>query len=144
MSQRVCKYIASFDYFDKSLLVLFVTTGSISITSFATVTGALVGITSASFSLGFSICTEIVKKMLKTTRSKKEKRNRSLMLARSKLNSVENKISEALINYEISHEDLMTYINEEKKYKELKENIRMMNSQRSDVEKISLIKKGKK
>ena len=58
------------------------------------------------------------------------------MLARSKLNSIESKISEALINNEISHEDFMTILNEEKKYRELKESIRMMNSQRSDVEKI--------
>ena len=66
------------------------------------------------------------------------------MLARSKLNSIESKISEALINNEISHEDFMTILNEEKKYRELKESIRMMNSQRSDVEKISLIEEGKK
>ena len=66
------------------------------------------------------------------------------MLARSKLNRIETKISEALINNEISHEDFMTIINEEKKYRELKESIRMMNSQRSDVEKNSLIEEGKK
>ena len=51
---------------------------------------------------------------------------------------------QALANNEISHEDFMTIINEEKKYWELKESIRMMNSQRSDVEKISLIEEGKK
>ena len=55
-------FVTSFDYFDKLLIVLFVTTGSISIASFATVIGAPVGITSASFSLAFSICTGIVKK----------------------------------------------------------------------------------
>ena len=49
-----------------------------------------------------------------------------------------------MINNEISHEDFMTILNEEKKYRELKESIRMMNSQRSDVEKISLIEEGKK
>ena len=66
------------------------------------------------------------------------------MLPRSKLNSTESKISDALINNEISHEDLMTIINEWKKYRELKESIRMMNSQRSNVEKISLIEEDKK
>ena len=66
------------------------------------------------------------------------------MLATTKLNSIESKISEALANNEISHKDFMTIINEEKKYRELKESIRMMNSQRSDVEKISLIEEGKK
>ena len=61
------------------------------------------------------------------------------MLARSKLNSIESKISETLINSEISHEDFMTVINEEKKYGESKKSIWMMNSQRRDVEKIHLI-----
>ena len=61
MSKKLSKYIASFDYFDKSLIVLSVTTSSISIALFATVTGTPVGITSASFSLVFSICTGIVK-----------------------------------------------------------------------------------
>ena len=49
-----------------------------------------------------------------------------------------------MINNEISQEDCMTIINEEKKYRELKESIRMMNSQRSDAEKIKLIEEGKK
>ena len=114
MSKRLSKYIASFDYFDKSLILLSVTTGSISIASFATVIGAPVGIVSASFTLAFSISTGIIKKLLKTTRNKKKKHNKIVMLARSKLNSIESKISEALINNEISHEDFMTIINEEK------------------------------
>ena len=88
-------------------------------------------------SLAFSITTGFVTKFLKTTRNKKKKHNKTVMLARSKLNSIESKISEALINNEISREDFMAILNEEKKYCELKEGIRMMNSQRSDVEKIS-------
>ena len=71
MSKRISKYIASFDYFDKSLIVLSVATSSISIASFATVIGAPVGIISASCSLAFSITTGFVKKLLKTTRNKK-------------------------------------------------------------------------
>ena len=51
------------------------------------------------------------------------------MLARSKLNSIENKISEALMNNQISHEDFMTIINEEGNSRELKESIRMMKGQ---------------
>ena len=50
------------------------------------------------------------------------------MLARSKLKSIESKISETLINNEISHEDFLTIINEERKYLELKQRIRKMNS----------------
>ena len=78
------KYIASFNYFDKSLIVLSVTTGSISIASFATVIGAPVGIVSASFSLAFSIFSGAEKKLLKT-RNKKKKHNKIVMLARKLL-----------------------------------------------------------
>ena len=144
MNKRLSKYIAFFDNFGKSLIVFSVTTGTISIASFATVTGTPVGMVSASFSLAFSISTWVVKKLLKTTRNKKKKDNKIVMLARSKLNSIESKISEALINNDISFEDFMTIINGEKKYRELKESISMMNSQRRDVEKINLIGKGKK
>ena len=65
MSKRLSNYIASFDYFDKSLIVLSATNGSISITSFGTVIVAPVGIASASFSFAFSVTTGIVKKPLK-------------------------------------------------------------------------------
>ena len=106
--------------------------------------GAPVGMASASYSLAFSISTGIVKKLLKTARSKNKKHNKTVMLARSKLNSIESKISEALINNETSHEDFRTTINEEKNYREVKESIRMMNSQRIDLEKINLIEEGKK
>ena len=51
------------------------------------------------------------------------------MPTRSKLNSIESKISEALMNNQISHEDFMTIINEERNYRELKEGIKMMKGQ---------------
>ena len=73
MSKRRSKYIASFDYFDKSLIILYVATGSISIASIATVIETPVGMMRASCSLAFSITTGIVKKLLKTTRNKKKK-----------------------------------------------------------------------
>ena len=72
MSKILSKYIASFDYFDKSLTVLSVATGSIYIASFATVIGAPVGIMSASCSFAFSITTGFVKNFLKTATNKKK------------------------------------------------------------------------
>ena len=144
MSKRLSKYITFRDYFDKSLIVLSATSGSIPTTSFATVIGTPGGIASAILSLAFSLSTGIVEKLLKTTRNKKEKHNKIIMLVRSKLNCIERKVSEALISNEISHEDFMIIINEEKNYRELKESIRIMNSQRSDAEKVNLIEEGKK
>ena len=51
------------------------------------------------------------------------------MLSRTKLNSVESKIPEALMHNQISHEDFMTIINEERNYRELKERFRMIKGQ---------------
>ena len=126
------KYIVSFDYLDKYLIVLSATSHGISNASFVTVIGTLVGIASASFA--FSIIKGIIKKLLKTTRNKKKKHNKVVILVRSKLNSIESKISEVLINNEISHEDFTTIINQEKNYRELKEITRMMKSKKSDTE----------
>ena len=126
MSKRLSKYIAFCDYSDKLLVVLSVTSGSISIASFTTVIGIPVGIASVSFSLAFSSCTGLVKKLSKVTRNKKKKHNKIVMLARSKLNSIESKISEPLMNNQISHEGFITIITEERNYRELKDSIRMM------------------
>ena len=48
------------------------------------------------------------------------------MLARRKLNRIESKISEALMNNENDHEDFLTIINEGKNFRELKESIRVI------------------
>ena len=112
----ISKYIASLDYFHKSLNVLSMLSDSISIASFATVIGAPAGIIGASCGLTFSITSGFVKTFLKTIRNKKKQHNKVVMLARSKLNSIESKISKALMDNEIIHKDFETNINEEKKY----------------------------
>ena len=92
------------------MIVLSVTSGSVSIASFATVIGIPIGIASASLGIAFSLCTGLVKKLLKATINRKKKHNKIIMLARSKLNSIESKISKALINNQIIHEDFMAVI----------------------------------
>ena len=76
------------------MIVLSATSGGVSIASFRTIIGIPVGITGASLSLAFSLCTGLVKKLLKATKNKKKKHNKIVMLARSRLNSIESKISE--------------------------------------------------
>ena len=98
ISKNISKYIASLDYFDKSLNVLSILSGSISIASFATIIGVPAGIIGASCSFTFWITSGFVKKFLKTIGNKKKKHNKIIMLARSKLNSIESKISEALMD----------------------------------------------
>ena len=69
MSKNISKYIAAFDYIDKTLMVLSPTNGGISIISFTSVIGIPAR---ASFTLVFSLTAGIVKKLLKTTRKKKK------------------------------------------------------------------------
>ena len=62
------KYIAIFDYFGKTLIVLSATSGGISIISFASIIRAPVGIASSSFTLIFSLTTGIIKKIIENNK----------------------------------------------------------------------------
>ena len=134
--KKLSKYIADLDYFGKALIVLSATSGGRSVISFTSVIGISVRIASASFSLIFSLATGIIKKVLKITRNKKKKHNKVVMPAKIKLNSIEVLISQIIIDleitqlkkcqFDISNYQFKTIVNEEKQYKRLKENIRMM------------------
>ena len=128
-SEKLSKYVTVSDYIDKILIALSATSGGVSIISFTSVVGAPVGIASASFTLILSLTTGIIKKLLSITRNKK-----ILMLAKSKLNGIENLVSQALIDMEIGHEEFVTILGEKKKYKKIKENVRTV-SERSSAEK---------
>ena len=130
MSKKLRKHIAASDYLDKTFTVLSATSGRISIISFKSVIGVPTGIASASFTLVFSLTTGIIKKLLKVTGKKKKKHNKIVMLAKSKLNSTETLMSQALIDLDISHEEFKTIANEKEKYKQMKESIR--NTKSSD------------
>ena len=129
-SKKLSKYVAAFDYIDKILIVLSATTGGVSIISFTSIIGAPVGIASASFTLIFSLTTGIVKKLLNITRNKKKKHDKILMLAKSKLDSIETLVSQALIDMEISHEEFNGIIREKQKYERMHENVRNVNEHR--------------
>ena len=45
------------------------------------------------------------------------------MLAKSKLNSIETLISQALIDADISHEEFVTILKEKDKYEKMKDNL---------------------
>ena len=84
------------------------TSGEVSIISFASVIGAPAGIQTASFTLVFSLTTGIIKKLLTITRNKKK--NKIVMLAKSRSNNIEILLSQALVDLEISHEEFKTII----------------------------------
>ena len=101
-SKKLSKYVTAFDYIDKILIVLSATSSGVCIISSASVVGAPVGIASASFTLIFSLTTGTIKKLLSIARNKKKKHDKVLILAKSKLDSIETSVSQALIDMEIS------------------------------------------
>ena len=64
----------------------------------------------------FSLTTWIIKKLLSITRNKKKKHDKILILAKSKLNSIETLVSQVLIDMGITHEELNVIIKEKQKY----------------------------
>ena len=137
-SKKLSKYAAAFDYIDKILIVLNATNRGVSICLFTSVVGAPVGIASASFTLIFSLATEIGKKLLSIT-NKKKKHDKIFMLAKSKLNSIKTLISQALIDMEISHEEFVSIFKQKDKYEKMKENLRSGN-EKQEIMRLSIIK----
>ena len=122
------KYVTAFDYIDKILIVLSATSSGVSIISFTSIVGAPVGIASASLTLFFSLTTGIVKKLLNITRNKK-KHDKILILAKSKLNSIEALILQALIDMDISYGEFDAILNEKDKYEKMKGKLRSENGE---------------
>ena len=128
-SKKLNKCVTTFDYIDKILIILSATSSGVSIISFTSIIGAPVGIASASFTLIFSLTTGIVKKLLNITRNKKKKHDKILMLAKSKLNSSEILISQALLDLDLSHRKFIRILKEKDKYEKMKENLRRENEE---------------
>ena len=139
-SQKLNKYITIFDYIDTFLVILSATTGGVSIISFTSIIGVPVGIVSASFTLIFSLTTGIVKKLLDITRNKRKKHDKVLMLAKSKLDSIDTLISQALIDMDISHEKFITILKEKDRYEMMKENLRNKNGESYEIMRFNSVK----
>ena len=119
------KYIVAFDYADKVFITLSASFGTLSIVSHATIVGIPVGIAGASLTLIFTVTTGVVKKLLNITR---RKNNKTIALARSKLNIIETLISRALTDFDINHEEFSKIIYEKNNYEQIRDNIRSVKS----------------
>ena len=126
-SKKLSKYVAVFDYIDQVLIVLSATSGGVSIILFTSIVGAPVGIASAGLTLFFCLTTGIVKKLMDITRKKNKKHDKILMLAKSRLNSIEILVSQALIDMEINHEEFVTILKKKDNYETMKDNLRSEN-----------------
>ena len=126
-SKKLSKYVTIFDYIDKILIVLSVTSSGVSIISFTSIIGVPAGIASASFTLIFSITGGIIEKLLSTTIKKKKKQDQILMLAKRKHNSIEALTSQALNDIDISHKEFIAILKEKDNYEKMKEDIKDKN-----------------
>ena len=124
--KKINKYIVAFDYADKVFITLSASFGTLSIASYATVVGISAGIAGASLTLIFTVTIAVVKTLLNITRKKKKKHNKIIALARSKLNIIENLISQALIDFEITHEEFSKVIYEKNNYEQIIDNIKSL------------------
>ena len=111
-SKKLSKYVDALNYIDKVLIVLSTISGGVCIISSVSAVGAPVGIAGASFTLVFSLATGIIKALLSITTNIKKKHHKVLMLAQSKLNTIETLVSQALTDMEISHEEFVTILKE--------------------------------
>ena len=110
--KKLNKYIVGFDYLDKIFIALSASFGTLSIASHATVVDIPVGIAGASLTLIFTISTGVNKSLLQVTKKRKNKRNKIIALAKSKLNTIDTLLSSALNDSKISHEDFANIITE--------------------------------
>ena len=121
--KKLNKYLVSFDYLDKIFNTLSASFGTLIIASYASVVGIPAGITGASLTLVFTLGTGISKSLLKVTKKRKDKHNKIIVLAKSKLSDIETLLSSALNDSKISHEEFSNIITEKNIYENIKENI---------------------
>ena len=129
--KKLNKYIVSFDYLDKIFIALSASFGTLSIASYASVVGTPAGIPGSSLTLIFTIGTGISKSLLKVTKKRTKKHNKTIALAKSKLNTIDTLLSSALNDSEISHEEFSNIITEENIYKNIKKNIKELKAEQS-------------
>ena len=70
---------------------------------------------------------------LSIARNKKKKHDKIVMLAKSKLISIESLVSQVLINMEINHEEFNTILKEKDRNEKMKENVRNVSEKQENI-----------
>ena len=131
-SKKLSKYVPTSDYIDKILIVLSAASSGDCIISSGSVVGAPVRIASAIFTLIFSLATGIIKKLLSITRNKKKKHDKIVKSAKSRLDSIETLVCQALIDMQIRH-TRHAITREKQKYETMKENVRNVSERQENI-----------
>ena len=124
MSRKHKKVCITLNYIEHFLILASTITGCISISAFVSLLGIPIGITNSAIGLKICAITVGIKKFKSIIKKKKKKHDKIVLLAKSKLNSIEVLISKALIDSVISHDEFVLINNVLKEYNEMKEEIK--------------------
>ena len=103
--KKVCRVLS---YFDNSLIVISTITGCVSISAFASLVGSPIAITSSPIALKICVITTGIKKHKSINKKNKGKHDKTVLVAKSKLNSIELLIAKILIDSFISHDEFVS------------------------------------
>ena len=98
ISKKHKKVCATLNYIEHFLILGSTVTGSVSFSVFASMVGIPIGITNSAIGLKICVIIAAIKKYKSIIKKKKKKPNKIVLLAKSKLNSIEFLISKALID----------------------------------------------
>ena len=128
MNKKHKKVCTTSNYIEHFLIFASTITGCVSISAFASLVGIPIGIASSTIGLKICVITAGIKKYKSIIKKKKKKHDKIVLLAKSKLNSIEVLISKALIDSVISHDEFVLINNVLKEYDEMKNDIKNLNS----------------
>ena len=121
-------YIEYIELYIHSLIVTSTITGCVPISAFASLVEIPIGIASSTIGLKICVITAAIKKFKSKIKKKRKKHDKTVFLAKSKLNSVEVLISKALIDSNISHDEFILINNMLKEFYDMKEEIKNSNN----------------
>ena len=124
MSKNHKNVWTTLNYIEHYLILAFAITGCISISAFASLVGIPIGITSSAIGLKICATTAVIKKYKSIIKKRKEKHDKIVLLAKSKLNSIEVLISKALIDSVLSHDEFVSINDVLKEYNEKKKEVK--------------------
>ena len=124
MGKKHKKVCTTLNYIEHFLILASTITWYISISVFASLLGIPIGITSSVIGLKICAIAAGIKKYKSVIKKKKKNSDKIILLAKSKLNSIEVLISKASINSVINHDELVLINTVLKEYDKMKEEIK--------------------
>ena len=125
MSKKHKKVYRVLNYIEHLLILISTVTRCVWISTFASLVGFPIRITSSAIGLKICVITAGIKKYKSIIKKKKKKHDKIVLLAKSKLNSIEVLISKALIDSNISHDEFVLINNVLKEFSDIKEGIKI-------------------